>query len=123
MDSDIASKYPVLNERHALAEKLRNDGKPFAEIALALGVTAERARQIVTLAKKRRAEEASQGKYPFLTLIPRVRRHLLAQFPPGEHPKPSEVREMMRSGLLKEVPNLGELALHQIEVWLQSHGV
>jgi hypothetical protein len=58
MDSDIASKYPVLNERHALAEKLRNDGKPFAEIALALGVTAERARQIVTLVKKRRAEEA-----------------------------------------------------------------
>ena len=46
--------------------------------------------------KKRTAEEACQGKYPFLTLSPRVRRHLLAQVPPGEHPKPSEVRTMMR---------------------------
>jgi len=35
----------------------------------------------------------------------------------------SEVREMMRAGLLKKAPNLGKLALHQIEVWLQSHGV
>ena len=123
MDSSISSRHLILNERQVLAERLRIAGNSFAEIALALGVTTERALQIVMLVKKRRAEEACQDKYPFLTLNPRVRRHLLARFPPGEHPKPSEIREMMRSGLLKEIPNLGKLALQQIEIWLQSHGV
>jgi hypothetical protein len=123
MDSPISSRQLILNERQVLAERLRIAGNSFAEIALALGVTTERARQIVMLVKKRRAEEACQDKYPYLTLIPRVRRHLLSRFPPGELPKPSEVREMMRSGQLKKMPNLGKLALHQIEMWLQSHSV
>jgi hypothetical protein len=91
-----------LNERQVLAERLRIAGNSFAEIALALGVTTERAQQIVMLVKKRRTEEACQDKYPYLTLILRVRRHLLAQFPPGELPKPSEIREMMRLGQLKK---------------------
>lgn len=112
-----------MNERHALAQRMRSEGNTMTKIGHALGVTAERVRQILMLVKQRRADEECLGKEPFSTLNPRVRRHLLAGFGPGEHPKLSEVREMMRSGDLKKIPNLGKLALHQIETWLQSHGV
>ena len=113
----------MLNERHTLAERMDGDGNSIAEIAQALGVTRERARQIVMLVKKRRAEAACQGTEPFSTLNPRVRRHLLAGYAPNDRPSLREVREMMRSGFLKKIPNIGKLAIQQIERWLQSHGV
>jgi len=112
-----------LNERYALAVRMRNEGNTVAQIGQALGVSRERIHQMLRLVKQRQAEEARQDTEPFLTLSPRVRRHLLALFPSGEHPKPSELREMMRTGLLKKIPNLGKLSLRQIEAWLQSQGV
>ena len=112
-----------MNERHAVAERMRAEGCSYAKIGEALGVSGGRVQQILRVVKQRRAEEAGSSTEPFSTLNPRVRRHLLKAFSVGEPATLGRVREMMASGLLKKIPNLGKLALHQIETWLQGYGV
>ena len=112
-----------MNERHALAVQLRTDGKTQAEIAMVLGVSPGRVHQILKTVNQRRLEEASGAAGPFLNLHQRVRKHLLSEFPGDAYPPLGKVRELMATGALKKVPNLGKLSIQIIEEWLQSHGV
>jgi len=112
-----------MNERHALAERMRAEGRFYSKIGEALGVSGGRVQQTLRVVKQRRAEEAGSSTEPFSTLNPRVRRHLLKALSVGELATMGRVRKMMGSGLLKKIPNLGKLALHPIETWLQGYGV
>jgi len=111
-----------VNERHALAARLRDDGKTQAEIAMVLGVSRERVHQILKTVNQRRLEDESGAAGPFMNLHQRVRKHLLREFTHDAYPPLSKVREMMTSEHLKKVPNLGKLSIQIIEDWLQSHG-
>jgi predicted transcriptional regulator len=111
-----------VNERHALAVQLRTDGKTQAEIAVVLGVSRGRIHQMLKTASQRRLEAEAGEAGPFSSLHQRVRKHLLNEFPRDAYPPLSKVREMMESGTLKKVPNLGKLSIQIIEDWLQIHG-
>ena len=111
-----------MNARHDLAARLRTDGKTQAEIAIVLGISRGRVHQILKTVNQRRLEQESGEAGPFLSLHQRVRKHLLSEFPRDAYPPLSKVREMMTSGALKKVPNLGKLSIQIIEDWLQCHG-
>ena len=111
-----------MNERHALAARLRTEGKTQAEIAVVLGVSSGRIHQILKTVNQRRLEEEAGETVPFFSLHQRVRKHLLSEFPGNTYPPLSKIRELMTSGALKKVPNLGKLSIQIIEDWLQSHG-
>jgi DNA-binding transcriptional regulator LsrR (DeoR family) len=111
-----------MNERHAMVERMRNDGKTLTEIAEVLGISRVRVNQILTAVSRRNAEETISASDPFSSLNVLVRRRLLRNFPADARPTLSMVREMKTSGALKKVPNIGKLAIQTIENWLQSHG-
>lgn len=111
-----------MNARHALAARLRSEGKTHGEIAMVLGVSGRRIHQILKAVNQRRLEDEAAETVPFLGLHRRVRKHLLSEFPGNTYPPLSKVRELMTSGALKKVPNLGKLSIQIIEDWLQSHG-
>ncbi len=76
---------------------------------MVLGVSRGRVHQILKTVNQRRLEEESGAAGPFLNLHQRVRKHLLSEFPGDAYPPLGKVRELMATGALKKVPNLGKL--------------
>ena len=112
-----------MNERYAIAERMRNDGKATAEIARVLGVTRTRVLQILKADNEQRLAEDEIGEaVTYSSLHLRVRRHLLREFRDDAYPPLSKVREMEQSWYLKKIPNLGKLSIQIIDEWLTSHG-
>ena len=114
------SSYTRNRAREALA--LRRQGEQFQSIARTLGVSAERARQLVTIGQEIERRQASRD--PWDELSARTRNALLAD---GCEPTPEGVRKQYRTicGMqyaLGRVPNLGKKSIVEINDWLTQHG-
>lgn len=114
-----------MDNRYEIAEQLRNEGKTFRQIGIALKVSPERARQIVLSARRLREYKG----IPWLSLSTRTRNRIMYELScygyltNDEFPSPKFVREMINNGTIhKRLPNFGKLSLQELEQWLEEHG-
>lgn len=105
-----------MNERQSIAYNLRIEGKTFREIAEVLGVTIERARQIVTDAN-RKVERLSH----WTGGLPKV---IALRLQSAGYASKAEVKAAIESGSIeasfrgKRVPWIGEKRLQILMNWL-----
>ena len=121
---------PVLSERlgaHAKSKdwgrcrkalELRRDGMTLAKIAVEMGVSQERARQMVLSGESRERALENAHSNPLDLLSVRAHNCLKAE----NVSTPAQARALQKSGELKKVPNLGKKSVLEIEAWLNAMG-
>lgn len=119
-----------MDNRYEIAERLRNEGKTFRQIGIALNVSLERARQLVLGARRLREHEWKYKSTPWFSLSTRTRNRILCELSNGDHsvrcgefPSPQEVRELVDNGTIhKHLSNFGKVSFRELEAWLRRHG-
>lgn len=120
-----------MDNRHEIAERLRNEGKTFRQIGIELNVSLERARQLVLGARRLREHEGQCREIPWLSLSTRTRNRIMyyvlssSGHPagPGEFPTPQLIRGLVNDGTIHRLlPNFGKISFQELEDWLRRHG-
>lgn len=105
-----------MNERYQIAKQLREQGKTLRQIGGALGVTHERARQMLAKVKRmERAAEAGPNWYDGLPTM--VQNALLSE----ELTSEAQVAVAIDTPEFERIPNIGKIGRAQIRAWLARH--
>lgn len=110
-----------VDKKPADALRMRREGKTLSDIGRAIGVSKERARQIVFIEKRREQALLNIKEAPFEVLSTRTRNLLLQEHSRngnGGCPTPQYVRSILDSGELHKAPGAWKRSIQEIVDWL-----
>lgn len=107
------------NARIQSALALREAGNTYKQIGLELGISLERARQMVCQAERQRREQET----PWGHLSIRARNGIQFALDRKGPFTPEEVSDGLTARELSFAPNLGRVSIDEIEMWLSEHGL